>query len=155
MYLLPYIFKVIRKNALYVSCQDNECFFCLGLKLNAWKQVLNHSVNSINYNKSTYKSKLSLLKDFFAKPPVSIPQSMKNMYRFSVGEKVYVDLTPIQRKNIGFKWSLHPVFVHCCIHCKKNLQVCRVLAKIFSNSFPGQFNCEYINEIFTKTRQSC
>jgi hypothetical protein len=84
-------------------------FFYLGLKLNAWKQVLNHSVNSINYNKIAYKSKLGLLKDFFTKPPVVIPQSIKNIYRFSVGEKVYVDLTPIQRKNIGFKWSLNPV----------------------------------------------
>jgi hypothetical protein len=84
-------------------------FLCLGLKLNAWKQVLNHSVNAINYNKIAYKSKLGLLKDFFATPPVVIPQSIKNIYRFSVGEKVYVDLTPIQRKNIGFKWSLNPV----------------------------------------------
>ncbi len=52
---------------------------------------------------------MGLLKDFFTKPPVVIPQSIKNIYRFSVGEKVYVDLTPIQRKNIGFKWSLNPV----------------------------------------------
>jgi hypothetical protein len=87
----------------------NITFLCLGLKLNAWKQVLNHSVNAINYNKITYKSKLGLLKDFFATPPVVIPQSIKNIYRFSVGEKVYVDLTPIQRKHIGFKYSLHPV----------------------------------------------
>jgi ADP-heptose:LPS heptosyltransferase len=97
------------KNFLMCVSTSINYFFYLGLKLNAWKQVLNHSVNSINYNKIAYKSKLGLLKDFFTKPPVVIPQSIKNIYRFSVGEKVYVDLTPIQRKNIGFKWSLNPV----------------------------------------------
>jgi len=83
-------------------------FIYLGEALNHWSQVLPQVINSINYfNERSYKSVHQELIDYFTKPTVQVPQSLNKMYRFSKGQEVYIDATPEQRKQLGFKYTLN------------------------------------------------
>lgn len=83
-------------------------FFCAGLKLNSWRQVFDKAVNSINYGKQDYRSNIALLKEYFTRPAVVIPQNMSSKYKYEVGQTVMLDLSPEQRKKLSFKYSLNP-----------------------------------------------
>ena len=50
-----------------------------------------------------------MFRDFFSSTASpAVPQHNENMYRFKLGDTVAIDLTPTQRKTLGFKYSLHP-----------------------------------------------
>jgi hypothetical protein len=72
-----------------------------------WKEHVNTVVNSININKKTYRSKLSILVDYFTqKPTPSLPQNQNQLYLYDIGEKVQFFITKAERQQLGFKYSL-------------------------------------------------
>jgi len=83
--------------------------FFLGLAFNKWKNHLDFVVNSINRNKSNYKSKLNTLISFFSTPhtTVNLPQNNESFYKFKLKDVVRVDLNKTMRKSLGYKYSLH------------------------------------------------
>lgn len=73
-----------------------------------WRDFIPDVVNSINQNKKPLpKSRLKLLTDFFTRQSIHLP-SIDHFFKFDINEEVLVDLSTRERKDLGFKWSLHP-----------------------------------------------
>jgi len=50
-----------------------------------------------------------MFRDFFSSTASpAVPQHNSQMFKFKLGDTVAIDLTPTQRKTLGFKYSLHP-----------------------------------------------
>lgn len=65
-------------------------------------------MNSINiHHEKTFKSMQQQLFSYFTHSKTVIPQSLENFYQFNIGDKVYLDALPSQRRQLGFKWSLN------------------------------------------------
>jgi len=79
-----------------------------GQSLKQWKNVLPHVVNIINYHQEKkFKSKNQMLTAYFTSNTEMIPQSNKRFYKFDINDKVKIEMTPVQRKQLGFKYSLN------------------------------------------------
>jgi hypothetical protein len=66
-------------------------------------------VNTINaYNRPNYKSKQAMLADYFKQPSMIVPQKQEKFYKFNVGDRVVVALSPLMRRSLSFKFSLFP-----------------------------------------------
>jgi len=73
-----------------------------------WRDFVPEVVNSINqFKKPLPKSRIKLLTDFFTRKTVHLP-NIDNFYKFNLNEEVLVDLSTLKRKELNFKWSLHP-----------------------------------------------
>jgi hypothetical protein len=94
---------------------------CEGLSLAKWRDFIADVVNSINNfkKKPLPKSRLKLLADFFTRKTVHLP-SITHFFKFELGEKVVVDLTTRERRDLSYKWSLHPGL--CCKIKRKNVE---------------------------------
>lgn len=68
-------------------------------------------VDSINFDKKSYRNARDLLLDYYSPSkeslytPVVIPQK-SSLFKFQVGDKVMLDFSKARRKDIGFKYSL-------------------------------------------------
>jgi hypothetical protein len=82
--------------------------FVTGQPLNQWKNYLNQVITTINmHNERKYKSFNQLLTDYFTRSTVLLPQDHNTFYKFNVNDTVAIDVTPSQRKMLGFKYSLN------------------------------------------------
>jgi hypothetical protein len=79
------------------------------LPLTYWKQNVDRIVTLINLHseKSTRYPLNKMLKDYFTSVPPVVPQKQEKMYKFKVGDKVCLDLSAKQRKDLSFKYSLN------------------------------------------------
>ena len=80
--------------------------YFLGENLTKWKTHLDTVLNAINFTRKTYRNYNDLLVEYFTSFSPVIPQSLEQLYKFKVGDKVLIDIPPSTRKNLGFKWSL-------------------------------------------------
>ena len=65
-------------------------------------------VNTINHHQEkTFKSLNQLLVSFFTAPQDIVPQSSPRFYKYNINEKVGIVMTPGQRKQLGFKYTLN------------------------------------------------
>ncbi len=79
------------------------------LSLANWRQYLDHVVSNINNNREwSDRSMNSVIVQYFTNPPIVIPQTNQRLYRFKVKDRVVVDLTKAERRDLSFKYSLHP-----------------------------------------------
>jgi len=74
-----------------------------------WRDFVPEVVNSINrFNKKTLpKSRIKLLTEFFTRKTVHLP-NLEQFFKFNLDEEVLVDLSTLKRKEMNYKWSLHP-----------------------------------------------
>jgi len=70
-----------------------------------WRQYLPQVLNSINLKRGINRLSRQIL-DYFTRKIVLIPQNLPNFYKFTVGQKVYIDISPVQRKDLSFNYSL-------------------------------------------------
>lgn len=73
--------------------------------LKNWKNYLSEVVQILNGAQKEYKSTNAMLTDYFTTPSTVIPQV--DLFKFQINDKVEIDLTPKQRRDLSFKWSLH------------------------------------------------
>lgn len=100
------------------TSRAHGCHFLLtGLKLNSWRNVFDSVLNTINYNKRTDKSQLATLTRYFTRLSPVVPQHL-NVYKYDLQQHVLIDLSPEQRKKLGFKYSLNPGTVYLFIATK-------------------------------------
>ncbi len=83
-------------------------FGFLGLPFTKWRDHLQYVVDSINRNKPNFKSQMNELLSYFTTPEtLIIPQSLSNLYKFNINDKVRIRLTKSERSLLNFKYSLH------------------------------------------------
>ncbi len=67
-----------------------------------------HVINTINHHQEkTFKSFHQLLISYFTAPKIVLPQNSSHMYKFNIKDKVSIELSPTQRKQFGFKYTLN------------------------------------------------
>jgi hypothetical protein len=78
------------------------------LPLTYWKQNVDRIVTLINlHSEKSHRYPLNkMLKDYFTSAPPVVPQKQEKMYKFKIGDKVCLDLSAKQRKDLSFKFSL-------------------------------------------------
>lgn len=65
-------------------------------------------VNSINNFKKPFpKSHLSILNKFFTRDTVHLP-ALPQFFKYDLEDEVQIDLSTRERRDLSFKWSLHP-----------------------------------------------
>jgi hypothetical protein len=62
-------------------------------------------VNAINNHRNAAPPAQTLV-EYFSSPPPVFPLTDR-YYKYNVGDKVRVDLTPSQRQTLGFKYSMY------------------------------------------------
>ena len=96
-------------------------------------------VDSLNYNKKTYKNSGELFRDYFSPSsptvydPVVIPRQ-SSLFKYQIGDKIFVDFPKSKRKEYGFKYSLE---VGEYIHFSKIIMLIQI---VFYTSF-SKFSC--------------
>lgn len=58
------------------------------------------------HNEKSFKSMNQLFVNYFTRPTHVVPQKLSKLYKFNVNDKVRIDATPNQRRNLSFKYSL-------------------------------------------------
>ena len=91
------------------KCMNKYFIYSEGLSLARWRDFVPEVVNSINrFNKKTLpKSRIKLLTEFFTRKTVHLP-NLEQFFKFNLDEEVLVDLSTLKRKEMNYKWSLHP-----------------------------------------------
>lgn len=80
----------------------------LGQTLKEWKNNLPEVVDSINrFNEVTFRSMQQLMLSYFTRPVDFVPQQLPTFFKFNIGDKVLLDLSPTARRRLNFKYSLH------------------------------------------------
>jgi hypothetical protein len=70
-----------------------------------WREHVEVVVNAINSHRNAAPPAQTLV-EYFSSPPPVFPLTDR-YYKYNVGDKVRVDLTPSQRQTLGFKYSMY------------------------------------------------
>lgn len=74
-----------------------------------WRKYLPHVIKSINNKKTYYKNFTDVLNNFYKlNPSILIPQQQSKFFKFKIGDSVFLDINPLIRKSLQFKYSLNP-----------------------------------------------
>jgi hypothetical protein len=72
-----------------------------------WKDYIPFVVDSINNQRSTYRSRYAMLVAYFTqKPQPSLPQHQDRFFLYKLGDKVCFFRAKSDRKALNSKWSL-------------------------------------------------
>jgi hypothetical protein len=66
--------------------------------------VLSTVLNSINFDKTEFKTTLLELIKFFTAEPIIFPQ--QQFFKYNIGQKVFLDYKPSTRRDLQYKYSL-------------------------------------------------
>ncbi len=79
--------------------------------MHLWKNHVEEVINIINarHNKSSYRSFNTILKTYYGETDDTLlPQRLFKLYKFDIGDRVFIQLTPKIRRSFDFKYSLLP-----------------------------------------------
>lgn len=72
-----------------------------------WKEYIPFVVDSINNQRSSFRSRFAMLVAYFTqKPQISLPQHQDRHFLFKIGDKVRFFRAKSDRKALNSKWSL-------------------------------------------------
>ena len=91
--------EIKTRTVLYLTMENKP--------LTHWKDVHDLVLNSINFNRKTYRSRQEFLNHFFTTPSPVLPYGDR-FFKYKIGQKVRVDLPPGDRRQLNFKYSLRP-----------------------------------------------
>ena len=76
--------------------------------LKYWNDYLPQVLTTINnHSARAYKSNQALLTAYFTQPNLPWLPQQTPVFKYNIGDKVYVDCTPAQRKQLNFKWTFN------------------------------------------------
>lgn len=76
--------------------------------LTRWKNYFETTIQTINrHQEKTYRSINQLLQAYVTATTSVVPQNIDHLYRYKVGDKIALNVSPNQRRQLGFKWSLN------------------------------------------------
>lgn len=108
----------MKSNLIWTISRDAKLLFFFHVSIfhfselprTTWARHLSTVLAILNAKVTSFRSTSEILSRYFTTPDniVNIPQKDSRFFRFNVGDRVYVHLSPAQRKALGFKWSLAP-----------------------------------------------